>query len=828
MSDTSLLIPGVQYVYVDDGPAHDDPAAQQGQFSGAADAYYVFHFDAPPQGLADGDIVFVGATIPGGANTFGGGGPQNVLNLDHTATVSIGTNGGPSATTGGTAVTGAATGGGLAIPGVPLYGGASGTGGATLPGGGSGGATISGGSGGTIISGSGGATIIGGSGGLTAGDGGGTITITGSGGLTAGDGSHASFAGFGGGVSPFAHYSQYDEGIGLSPSGYFSAFLGSYGSGGVFGVNGQSGFPSLDALGSYGSLFGGNTPGFGNSSGIFFGPSSGTIFRPTPSSPFGPEQNQQGSATDPRPVDISHPSPVQTSGETLDLSAQAAAQYVDLDPASGGAHPRDTAYYESAANHANAGTTLDDPAQVHAVTASVTNVTGTAYADVIHGSSAANDISAGGGDDTILGSAGNDTIHGGDGHNTLDYGAFDNDHPLTVTGANDGAGTVSFTGGSQIFSGITTISGGAGNDAIDLHTWTQAAHISGGPGNDVLRGGAGSDTIEGGPGDDTIRGSFGDDVIHGDAGHNTLDYSTFDSAHPIVVSGTADGAGSTSVDGPQSIHQTFTGITTLIGGDGDDRIDLSVWSSGAHVSGGAGADIITGGAGGDSLEGGAGDDTFHISAGADTIIGGAGANTIDGSAFENGSVSVTGTTNGAGHVVVGGHDTQTFSDIGTFIGTTANDTIDLHTWTQAACIDGGGGSGDSLTGGSGNDTLVAGDAATLTGGDGADVFHFRGAPVSPTIIDDFSHGVDKLAFLTTGGFPGLGGQWSFATVSDGTSHSGSAATATLTYDTSDHTLYYDADGIGGGSPEALAVIRNNATVDASDIVVTHTDVAVHG
>jgi len=837
MSDASILFPEAQYIYVDDGPTFDDPAAPQFQFSGSADADYVIHFDAPPQELADGDVIFTGAasyggaTIPGGgsATISGGGGDSAVVS----ATVSTTTGtllGGPAGTA--SAATGAPA------PGVPS------TGGASLPVG-----TPIGTQQGQTVTGGGVATPgehyqqEGNAGnGLSPGDYFDAASFLGgrAGGahIESDDHSHDGSGGLSGSLFSISQSLQVGSGgaqdgaplsvLAVASDGASASPVSLFGNGGVTGFDSLLYEPSSVVVDLFGSgLDGGFGGGFGG--GISAAEQSPLeLFSPSPVPSAQTEQAWQTlEAVAHRPIDLAPVTPAQTSGGTLDLADHNAAQYVDLDPASGGAAPRDAAYYETAANHANAGTNQDDPAQVHAVAASVENIVGTAYADVIHGDSAANDISAGGGDDSILGSAGNDTIHGGGGHNTLDYGAFDNDHPLTVTGANDGAGTVSFHGGTQTFTGVTTIIGGAGNDAIDLHTWTQPAHIIGGPGDDVLRGGAGSDTIEGGTGDDTIRGSFGDDAIHGDAGHNTLDYGAFDSAHPMVVTGSTDGAGSMSVDGPESIHQTFTGITTLIGGDGGDRINLGTWSSAAHVAGGAGNDTITGGAGGDSLEGGAGDDTFHLSAGADTIIGGAGDNTIDCSAFENGSVSITGSADGAGHIVVG-HDTQTFNGIGTFIGTTVNDTIDLHAWSQAACIDGGGGSGDSLTGGSGNDTLVAGDAATLTGGAGADVFHFRSAPGSPAVIDDFSHGVDKLAFLTTGGFSGLGGQWSFATVNDGSSHSGSAATATLTYDTSNHTLYYDADGTGGGAATALAVIQNHATVDASDIVVTNVDVAIHG
>src|SRR6185503_11816411 len=55
--------------------------------------------------------------------------------------------------------------------------------------------------------------------------------------------------------------------------------------------------------------------------------------------------------------------------------------------------------------------------------------------------------------------------------------------------------------------------------------------------------------------------------------------------------------------------------------------------------------------------------------------------------------------------------------------------------------------GSTLTGGGGNDTLIAGHAAdVLTGGAGADTFQFKYLPWSAGRITDFTSGVDKLDF----------------------------------------------------------------------------------
>lgn len=66
-----------------------------------------------------------------------------------------------------------------------------------------------------------------------------------------------------------------------------------------------------------------------------------------------------------------------------------------------------------------------------------------------------------------------------------------------------------------------------------------------------------------------------------------------------------------------------------------------------------------------------------------------------------------------------------------------------------------------LNGGSGADTLIAGQNAVMTGGAGADVFWFTtpGTAASPDAnrVNDFTHGTDKIAFSNAGFALGLAG-----------------------------------------------------------------------
>jgi hypothetical protein len=201
-----------------------------------------------------------------------------------------------------------------------------------------------------------------------------------------------------------------------------------------------------------------------------------------------------------------------------------------------------------------------------------------------------NDIVRGGpGDDELEGGAGQDTVEGGEGNDllmpdgfadpsadTVDGGAgidtvsdFDqpsaSSHPrlnISFDGvANDGrpgendnlvgvekldlsvSGT--FAGGpgdddffvrSNLDGGDSTVTGGAGNDKLKGHDHVET--IDGGPGNDVVEGGYNNDVLTGGPGKDTIFGDsttdtcnflsckipFGNDVINArDGEQDTID-----------------------------------------------------------------------------------------------------------------------------------------------------------------------------------------------------------------------------------------------------------------------------------------------------------------
>ena len=141
--------------------------------------------------------------------------------------------------------------------------------------------------------------------------------------------------------------------------------------------------------------------------------------------------------------------------------------------------------------------------------------------------------------------------------------------------------------------------------------------------------------------------------------------------------------------------------------------------------------------------------------------------------------------------------------------------------------------GDLIIGGTGNDTLVGGlGIDTLTGGKGNDLFVFNSKPNSTSNIDkltDFVHDNDHLqlsksiftGIRTTAG-TGDGKTLNVSEfVSSKTATSGTTANSHLIYNSTSGTLYYDADGIGGGAAVKLAILgtTTHPVLTASDILI---------
>lgn len=150
---------------------------------------------------------------------------------------------------------------------------------------------------------------------------------------------------------------------------------------------------------------------------------------------------------------------------------------------------------------------------------------------------------------------------------------IENNHSLSVAENNSAKNVAEVDDHS-----LTQASLHLGEDNIITITDSSHALVSGGDGNDRIRGGLGNDTINGDSGYDVIFGYDGDDRLNG-------------------------GMGNDSVHGGN-------GNDTLWGESGDDRLN-----------GGDGDDVLFGGQGTDYLVGGKGADTyvFSLGEGKDTI-----------------------------------------------------------------------------------------------------------------------------------------------------------------------------------------------------------------
>jgi Ca2+-binding RTX toxin-like protein len=108
--------------------------------------------------------------------------------------------------------------------------------------------------------------------------------------------------------------------------------------------------------------------------------------------------------------------------------------------------------------------------------------------------------------------------------------------------------------------------------------------------------------------------------IDGGAGADTLDYSLFSAAIPVIVNLATRAA--------TNLTTGATRMERVIGGLGNDSLTGTVGDN--LLSGGGGNDTLIGAGGNELLLGGAGNDSLQGDAGRDVLIGGDGADTLFG------------------------------------------------------------------------------------------------------------------------------------------------------------------------------------------------------
>ena len=303
--------------------------------------------------------------------------------------------------------------------------------------------------------------------------------------------------------------------------------------------------------------------------------------------------------------------------------------------------------------------------------------------------------------------------------------------PTFVFSLGDGKDTFSAAGSA------TTITSFAGK-AIAVTPLAVAVTVYGGAGDDVIQGGAKDDILNGGAGNDTFKTAAtadGADTYSGDADVDTMDYGLRTAAVSVTLGvGADDGANGENDD----VGYTVENVT---GGKGDDTL---VGSDLRNVlTGGEGNDTLRGGANlvcadvssGDVLVGGLGDDLLDLGVVScwAVLTGGLGTDTVDYSARSAGLALSLDTKANDGEI---GENGNLGADVEVVIGGSGNDVI-----TGSALADRllGGDGNDVISGLAGNDVLVGGAGAdVLNGGAGVDLVDYSSAlgGLVVTLCDD--------------------------------------------------------------------------------------------
>jgi Ca2+-binding RTX toxin-like protein len=172
----------------------------------------------------------------------------------------------------------------------------------------------------------------------------------------------------------------------------------------------------------------------------------------------------------------------------------------------------------------------------------VENVIGSDHNDVLIGNdpdplygggprvepSGINHLLGGAGDDVLDGRGGPDVLDGGSGNDTVSYASRTEPIKASLDGsANDGgvgdlnSAYPDAAQADSIGTDVENVTGGSGNDV--LRGDDGANVLNGGEGDDTLSGNGGHDTLAGGGGADNLSGGDGNDALGGGPGDDTLD-----------------------------------------------------------------------------------------------------------------------------------------------------------------------------------------------------------------------------------------------------------------------------------------------------------------
>ena len=333
--------------------------------------------------------------------------------------------------------------------------------------------------------------------------------------------------------------------------------------------------------------------------------------------------------------------------------------------------------------------------------------------------------------------------------------------------------------------GGSTVAGTEGNDT--LQGTAAAEYIEALGGNDYIEGGGGADTLDGGAGNDRV---FGTGTMLGGDGDDRLEQYWFSGDATLL-----GGAG----------NDTLYGFNELYGGEGDDFL-LTEADNTVLMDGGAGNDTMVYDFD-ETADGGTGSDTLLIGVQRDLVIDLAAGTVAD--ALGTGGATFTGIENIVRlqqHYF--GRDDHTYWFDDYLIGSNA-----------ANALESGIGN-DTLSGGLGNDTLTVRFHADSD----EDVITFNAAPGSGNadLVIGFTSGHTRLQ-LELAAHAQLGQRGNFvsgdARFAANASGSAQDATDRVIYNTGNGQLWYDADGSGGGAVQLVATLQGAPALAATDIAV---------
>lgn len=416
--------------------------------------------------------------------------------------------------------------------------------------------------------------------------------------------------------------------------------------------------------------------------------------------------------------------------------------------------------------------------------------------DTLSGGTGIDKLYGGGGDDIMFGGVGNDYIEGGDGADQIAGDAGDD--ILIGDGGIDSVSYASATTGVTVNLLLTDAQDtiGAGRDRLsDLEILIGSNHadrLTGGVGDNVIRGGDGNDRLMAFSGVDSLYGEAGDDTYI--VGSDTLVVEAGNQGIDLIEAWDTDFTLPENVENLSLNFDPYAGAAVephpaTLNGTGNSLNNVITGSYGANQLGGStGADTIYGGGGDDVLsadrfngfDNGRDIDILFGETGNDMIFAGYGDIVDGGVGFDTVGLSYLGASHGidgdtrilhTGQPLVAGAGTfasiERFSDIAL---TQFNDKMVIGDQSDPAVVrswDGDDhliGQDMSITmyGGSGNDLLVGGraddviygengndrllgflGADELWGGAGADTFYFA-IDGATDRVRDFERGIDKL------------------------------------------------------------------------------------